>query len=49
MRTVYIGIGTLGPTYVGVVTDTIDYATAFAGLVGCLLLSSLLVLAFGRR
>jgi predicted MFS family arabinose efflux permease len=49
MRTVYVGLGALGPTYVGVVADVIDYATAFAGLVGCLLLSSLLILAVGRR
>jgi predicted MFS family arabinose efflux permease len=49
MRTVYIGVGALGPTYVGVVADALDYATAFAGLVGCLLASSLLILAVGRR
>ena len=48
MRTVYIGIGALGPTYVGVVADILDYAAAFSGLVGCLLLSSLLILVLGR-
>ncbi|MDY6818960.1 MAG: MFS transporter [Halobacteriales archaeon] len=49
MRTIYIGIGALGPTYVGAVADAIDFTTAFTGLVGCLLLSSLLILTLGRR
>jgi hypothetical protein len=49
MRTVYIGVGALGPTYVGVVADAADYAVAFTGLVGCLLVSCLLLLTVGRR
>ena len=49
MRTVYIGVGSLGPTYVGLVADAVDYTTAFAGLVGCLLVSSLLILTLGRE
>jgi predicted MFS family arabinose efflux permease len=48
MRTIYIGIGALGPTYVGVVADAVDFTTAFTGLVGCLLASALVILAFGR-
>ena len=46
MRTMYIGIGSLGPTYVGVVSTQFDYATAFLGLVGCLLVSATVVLFF---
>lgn len=49
MRTFYIGVGSLGPTYVGVVADVADYTTAFAGLVGCLVLSSLVIVTLGRR
>jgi len=49
MRTVYIGIGALGPTYVGAVADLVDFTTAFTGLVGCLLASSLLIVTLGRQ
>ena len=48
MRSLYIGIGALGPTYVGVVADLLTYRVAFAGLVGCLLASSALILLGGR-
>lgn len=43
MRSVYIGLGALGPTYVGVVADLFDYDVAFAGLVGMLLLTGGLI------
>ncbi|MFW5903227.1 MAG: MFS transporter [Halolamina sp.] len=43
MRSVYIGLGALGPTYVGVVADAFSYDVAFAGLVGTLLLSGGLI------
>jgi predicted MFS family arabinose efflux permease len=49
MRTVYIGLGALGPTYVGAVADALDFTVAFTGLVGCLLASSLLLVSLGRR
>jgi predicted MFS family arabinose efflux permease len=49
MRSVYIGVGALGPTYVGVVADAFDYDVAFTGLVGCLLVSSLLLLTVRQR
>ena len=49
MRSLYIGVGALGPTYVGVVADLIDYQVAFAGLVGCLLVSSLVIVVLGRE
>ena len=43
MRSVYIGLGALGPTYVGVVADLFSYDVAFAGLVGTLLFSGGLI------
>ncbi|MFC3477855.1 MFS transporter [Halobacterium litoreum] len=43
MRTVYIGIGALGPTYVGTVATAADYRVAFWGLVVALLASAALV------
>lgn len=49
MRSLYIGVGALGPTYVGAVADLVDYQAAFAGLVGCLLASSLVILVLGRE
>jgi MFS family permease len=42
-RTVYIGLGALGPTYVGGVASVVSYDAAFAGLVGCLAVSASLV------
>jgi MFS family permease len=35
-RTLYFGVGSLGPTYAGVVSDEFDFLVAFAGLVVCL-------------
>lgn len=49
MRSFYIGIGALGPTYVGAVADVASYRLAFSGLVGCLLLSSLVIVLLGRE
>jgi MFS family permease len=43
MRTVYIGVGALGPTYVGFVAERVDYATAFTGLVGLLVVAALVI------
>lgn len=45
-RTMYIGVGSLGPTYVGVLSTHFDYATAFLGLVACLILSAIIILWF---
>ncbi|MFB6133391.1 MAG: MFS transporter [Halanaeroarchaeum sp.] len=49
MRTVYIGIGALGPTYVGIVADVLSYDVAFAGLVGALVFSATLILVTTRN
>jgi predicted MFS family arabinose efflux permease len=49
MRSVYIGIGSLGATYVGVVGQYVDFDTAFVGLVGCLLVSSAVIVFRGRE
>lgn len=40
MRTVYIGVGSLGPTYIGFVAGDASYGVAFSGLAGCLAVSS---------
>lgn len=47
-RSAYIGIGSLGPTYVGVVAGRMGYGAAFAGLVACLLVAGALVLVATR-
>lgn len=39
-RALFLGIGSLGPAYVGVVASTIGYAAAFAGLAACLLVAA---------
>jgi predicted MFS family arabinose efflux permease len=44
-RTVYIGLGSLGPTYVGFVAERAGYVPAFVGLVACLLVAAGLVFA----
>lgn len=44
-RTVYIGLGSLGPTYVGFVAERAGYVPAFSGLVACLLVAAGLVFA----
>jgi MFS family permease len=49
MRTVYITLGSLGPTYVGVVADARSYTVAFAGLVGVLFLSATVVATYELR
>ena len=40
MRTIYIGFGSIGPTYIGYVADIQSYTWAFAGLVICMLVSA---------
>lgn len=44
IRTVYIGLGSLGPTYVGVVASRADYTTAYAGLAVCFVVGIALLL-----
>jgi MFS family permease len=41
---IYLGIGSLGPTYVGVVAERADYRLAFRGLVVCLGVTLVVVL-----
>mgnify|MGYP006273624259 FL=1 len=48
-RTVYIGLGSLGPSYVGLVAGRVSYAAAFAGLLGCLLVSAMVVVGLARN
>jgi MFS family permease len=49
-RTVYLGLGSLGPTYVGFVASQWNYALAFAGFVPCLLVGGTIMLGLsGER
>lgn len=43
-RTVYIGVGSLGPVYVGYVAGRLSYTAAFAGFVAAMLVGGLVVL-----
>ena len=43
MRTIYIGLGSIGPTYVGFVAGKESYTTAYVGVAVCLLLSASIV------
>jgi predicted MFS family arabinose efflux permease len=45
MRTTYITLGSVGPTYVGVVGQYASYRVAFAGLVASLIVSGSILLA----
>ncbi|WP_350356180.1 MFS transporter [Halorarius halobius] len=47
-RALFLGVGALGPVYMGVVSTALGYPTAFAGLVGCLVASAGIIAA-GRR
>lgn len=42
LGTVYLGVGSLGPVYVGTVAEQVSYPAAFASLLPCLLVSGLL-------
>ncbi|WP_132058593.1 MFS transporter [Halorussus amylolyticus] len=44
-RTVYLGVGALGPAYVGYVADVASYTAAFVGLALCLLASAAILVA----
>ncbi|MDX1748187.1 MAG: MFS transporter, partial [Halobacteriales archaeon] len=48
-RTVYLVIGSLGPTYVGVLAERIGYTSSFAGFIAFLAICFLLILAIDRR
>ena len=43
-RTVFMGLGSFGPVYVGIVVDFTNYVVAFAGFVVCLLLTAVLLI-----
>lgn len=44
-RTVYLGVGAVGPTYVGYVAESASYTAAFVGLAVCLLMAAAILLA----
>jgi MFS family permease len=39
-RALFLGVGSLGPAYVGIVAATVSYGAAFAGLAACLLVAA---------
>jgi MFS family permease len=39
-RGLFLGVGSLGPAYVGIVAATVSYGAAFAGLAACLLVAA---------
>jgi MFS family permease len=47
-RTVFMGLGSFGPAYVGVVVDAAGYVPAFVGFVGCLLVTTALLVSIVR-
>ncbi|WP_246998133.1 MFS transporter [Halosolutus gelatinilyticus] len=47
-RTIYMGLGSLGPAYVGFIADLSTYGVAFYGLLGSLLASAALLLSANR-
>jgi MFS family permease len=48
LKAVYTGLGSLGPTYVGLVAERASYTAAFVGLVACLFTSALVVFVATR-
>lgn len=49
LRTLFEGIGSLGPLAVGLVAGRASYAAAFAGLAACLLVATVVVGTLARR
>lgn len=47
-RTIYLGLGSLGPTYIGFVAERASYDLAFVGLLGCLICCAVIVLGLAR-
>lgn len=43
-KTIYSGIGSLGPTYIGIAASWWSYTAAYTGLIGCLLVSLFLLI-----
>jgi predicted MFS family arabinose efflux permease len=48
-RTLFLGIGSLGPTFVGVVAEWSDFTVAFAGLAGTLVVAAGILLWMGQE
>jgi predicted MFS family arabinose efflux permease len=48
-RTLFLGIGSLGPTFVGVVAERLDFTVAFAGLAGALVVAAGILLWVGNE
>lgn len=48
LKTIYTGLGSLGPTYVGFVAEHANYSTAFGGLIVCLSASAIVLFVATR-
>ncbi|RQG87122.1 MFS transporter [Natrarchaeobius halalkaliphilus] len=48
-RTVFLGVGSLGPAFVGVTADRYNYTVAFAGLAVCLIVAAAILFWQGRQ
>jgi predicted MFS family arabinose efflux permease len=48
-RTLFLGIGSLGPTFVGVVAERLNFTVAFAGLAGTLVVAAGILLWMGKE
>ncbi|WP_418766747.1 MFS transporter [Natronomonas amylolytica] len=48
-RTLFLGIGSLGPTFVGVVAEAMNFTVAFAGLAGTLVVAAAILLWLGEE
>lgn len=48
-RTIFLGLGSLGSTYVGFVADRFDFTVAFLGLVGCLFVNAAITIRLSRE
>ena len=49
MRSVYISLGSTGPTVAGVIADLSSFDVAFTVLAGCLLVSAVLIRSSTRQ
>lgn len=47
-RAIFYAVGSLGPTYVGVIAEQYSYVLAYAGFVGCFFIAAIVLAASGR-
>ena len=49
VRTIFFGIGSMGPLYIGIVASILGYEFAFAGFILCMLLGAFMLLKLGTK